>query len=92
MRARYSAFALGHEGFLLDSWHPRSRPAGALLDPELTWTGLAVTARSGGGLLDSDGSVEFTARYRRADGTSGRLRENSRFVRAAGGWRYLGPA
>lgn len=92
MRARYSAFAIGDEGFLLDSWHPRSRPSGALLDPELTWTGLAVTGRSGGGLLDSAGTVEFTARYRRADGTFGRLRETSRFVRAAGGWRYLGPA
>ncbi len=91
MRARYSAFAVGDERFLRDSWHRSTRPSGALLDPGLTWTGLAVTGRSGGGLLDSDGTVRFTAGYRRPDGTSGRLRENSRFVRQAGGWRYLGP-
>ncbi len=92
MRARYSAFALGDERFLRNSWHASTRPAGPLLDPELAWIGLAVTGRSGGGLLAQDGTVEFTARYRRPDGSTGRVRERSRFVRGAGGWRYLGPA
>ena len=91
MRARYSAFALGQERFLRDSWHVSTRPAGSLLDPGLTWTGLAVTDRAGGGLLEQDGTVEFTARYRRPDGSTGRLAERSRFVRDRGAWRYLGP-
>ena len=92
MRARYSAFAVGDERFLADSWPPSSRPAGALVDATLTWTGLFITDRAGGGLLERAGTVGFTARYRRADGTPGQLRENSRFVREGGSWRYLGPA
>ncbi|MFL6160865.1 MAG: YchJ family protein [Jatrophihabitantaceae bacterium] len=92
MRARYAAFAVGDERFLVDSWHPSSRPAGPVCDPTLSWTGLFVTDRTGGGLLEQTGTVRFTARYQRADGTPGRLRENSRFVRQDGRWRYLGPA
>lgn len=92
MRARYSAFALADERFLRDTWHASSRPSGRLLDPALTWIGLSVTGRSGGGLLEQDGTVEFTARYQRPDGSTGRLRECSRFVRGRDGWRYLGPA
>ena len=90
MRARYTAFALGDGRFLNDTWHVSTRPVGPLLDPAVTWTGLFITARTGGGLLDRDGTVGFTARFRNADGTSGRLRETSRFVRVEGRWRYLG--
>jgi len=92
MRARYTAFALGDERFLSDTWHDSTRPAAPLLDPTLSWTGLFIADRAGGGLLESDGTVEFTARFRRADGSSGQLRETSRFVRVGGSWRYLGPA
>jgi SEC-C motif domain protein len=91
MRARYSAFVLGVADFLVDTWHPSTRPTGPVCDPALTWTGLFVTDRTGGGLLDRTGTVAFTARYRQADGTAGQLRENSRFVRDGGSWRYLGP-
>lgn len=91
MRARYAAFACGDEGFLAATWHASTRPDGPLVDPALTWTGLVITGRTGGGLLEQDGTVEFTARFRRADGSSGRVRENSRFVRKQGNWRYLGP-
>jgi SEC-C motif domain protein len=93
MRARYSAFACGDEQFLAETWHSTTRPAGPLTDPALaalTWTGLYVTGHTGGGLLEEAGTVEFTASYRRADGSSGRVRENSRFVREHGNWRYLG--
>ncbi|HTZ44183.1 MAG TPA: YchJ family metal-binding protein [Jatrophihabitans sp.] len=88
MRARYSAFAMGDDAFLRDTWDGAS--AGPLIDPALTWTGLHVTGRTGGGLLEATGTVEFTARYRR-DGVPGRLRENSRFARRDGRWCYLGP-
>lgn len=92
MRARYTAFVLKDERFLSKTWHDRTRPTAPLLDPTLSWTGLSIADRVSGGLLDSDGTVEFTARFRRADGSSGRLRETSRFVRVGGSWRYLGPA
>jgi SEC-C motif-containing protein len=92
MRARYTAFVLGDERFLSKTWHDSTRPADPLLDPTLSWNGLFIADRTGGGLLESDGTVEFTARFRRADGSSGRLRETSRFVRVDGSWRYLGTA
>jgi len=91
MRARYSAFALGQHQFLVDTWHPATRPSGPLADDELEWLGLHVTGRDRGGLLDDSGTVSFTARYRR-DGQLGRLRETSRFTRVAGRWLYTGPA
>ena len=90
MRARYAAFARGNEQFLAQTWHSTTRPAGRLADPGLTWTGLFITGQTGGGLLEEAGTVEYTARYRRADGSSGRVRENSRFVRQQRSWRYLG--
>jgi len=95
MRARYSAFALGEQQFLVETWHPATRPSGPLLDDdtkdELEWLGLHVTGRDRGGLLDDTGTVSFIARYRRG-GQPGRLRETSRFSRVAGRWLYTGPA
>lgn len=90
MRARYAAFVRGEERFLAATWHPSARPAGPLVDPAVSWTALHVTGHTGGGLLDDTGTVAFTARYLRA-GVPGRVRENSRFVRLDGRWRYLGP-
>ncbi|MEO7262236.1 MAG: YchJ family metal-binding protein [Jatrophihabitantaceae bacterium] len=92
MRARYSAFACSDEQFLAETWHSTTRPTAPLADPTLTWTGLFITGHTGGGLLEQAGTVEFTARYRRADGSSGQVGENSRFVRERGSWLYLGSA
>ena len=91
MRARYSAFALGDEPFLRRTGAIATRPAGELIDPAMTWTGLTITGTTGGGLLEDQGTVSFVARYAR-DGRRGRLAENSRFARVAGRWHYLGPA
>ena len=88
MRSRYSAFALDRTDYLLASWHPSTRPAVLDPDPDTTWTGLTVlTAR--GGLFDTEGEVEFVARYSDA-GRRGRLHERSRFVRHDGRWVYWG--
>jgi SEC-C motif-containing protein len=91
MRARYTAFARGDERFLAATWHPSTRPDGPLINPAISWTALHVTGQTGGGLLESTGTVAFTARYLRA-GVPGRLTENSRFAREDGRWVYLGPA
>jgi SEC-C motif domain protein len=74
MRSRYSAFALGDAGYLLRSWHSRTRPARLGLDPDQRWTGLTVLATSGGGLLHPTGTVEFEARWT-GRGGPGRLHE-----------------
>jgi SEC-C motif-containing protein len=91
MRSRYSAFAVGDADYLLRTWHPTARPRTLSLDPEITWTRLAVLDTSGGGLFDATGTVRFRAIYTR-DGRRAVLAENSRFVRPDGQWSYLGPA
>ena len=88
MRSRYSAFAVGDTAYLLSTWHPRNRPAELELDPDLQWRRLDILATSGGGPLDTEGTVEFRAHYRQ-DGERGSQHELSRFVRDAGQWLYV---
>jgi SEC-C motif-containing protein len=88
MRARYSSFVRGDRDFLLKTWHSSTRPATLTLDGDRRWTGLQVLGHERGGLLDAEGTVDFRASYRQ-DGRTGEQRENSRFVRADGRWRYL---
>ena len=81
MRSRYSAYALGDAGYVLATWHPRTRPEHLELDPALTWLSLQV--------LDvGPTEVEFIARHR---GPGGRafLRERSRFEESDGRWFYV---
>ncbi len=42
MRSRYSAFALGLGSYLLETWHPATRPPSMDLDDDTTWTGLTI--------------------------------------------------
>ena len=88
MRSRYSAFAVGDPAYLLETWHPSTRPRSLELDPAVRWTGLDVLATTGGGPLETAGTVEFRAHYV-AGGSAGAQHEHSRFVRDAGRWRYL---
>jgi SEC-C motif-containing protein len=88
MRSRYSAFAKHDRAYLLLTWHSSTRPEHLDLDPRQQWTDLQILARTGGGLFDATGTVEFEARYQ--DGArSGVMRELSRFAREAGAWRYV---
>jgi len=89
MRSRYSAFVLRDPAYLLRTWHPSTRPPALELDPRIRWQGLRILGRTGGSLLESTGTVEFSATYR----VGGKLRsqeENSRFVKQNGQWFYLG--
>ena len=88
MRSRYSAFVLGDAGYLLDTWHPSTRPRTLDLDDDVRWTGLEVLTTTGGSLLEAEGTVEFRASYVRGRDV-GAQHENSRFVREGGQWRYL---
>jgi SEC-C motif-containing protein len=90
MRSRYAAFALDDAAYVLNSWHPSTRPGDVQPDPKLRWTGLEVVDTSGGGLFDAEGVVEFRAHYRDG-GRPGDLHERSRFVRHDGQWVYWGP-
>ncbi len=86
MRSRYSAFVLDERDYLLQTWHPATRP-GALAAPEpgLRWLGLTVRRHEA---HDDTGLVEFVARSK-VGGRASRLHEVSRFVREAGRWYYV---
>ncbi|WP_213577106.1 YchJ family protein [Rhodococcus sp. USK13] len=88
MRSRFSAFAVLDADYLLATWHPSTRPDDLDLDPAQRWTRLDILGSSGGGLLDTAGTVEFRAHFV-LDGERGSLHENSRFVRVDGRWLYL---
>jgi SEC-C motif-containing protein len=87
MRSRYCAYVLGRRDYLLDSWHPRTRPAAIEPDPPgLRWLGLDVRR-----YLPQDADhadVEFVARSK-LDGRAHRLHETSRFERLDGRWFYV---
>ncbi|MFC4944098.1 YchJ family protein [Pseudonocardia sp. GCM10023141] len=86
MRSRYTAFAVGDAAYLRLTWDPTTRPRRTGIDPADRWTGLEILDRTGGGLLDVEGTVEFRAHY---DG--GVVEENSRFRKDGGRWLYVGP-
>ena len=88
MRSRYSAFAVGDTAYLLRTWSARTRPPHLDLDPQVRWTELDVQAVTGGSSFHTEGTVEFTARFRRA-GHPGHQHEVSRFAREDGRWVYV---
>ena len=97
MRSRFSAFALGLPEYLLDSWHPSTRPEELELDPHLRWQLLDILRTERGGPFDRSGIVEFRATFRDGTGTvtgtggstRGELHETSSFVREGQRWYYV---
>ena len=88
MRSRFSAFALGLERYLLDSWDPSTRPDTVGLDGDVEWRRLQIVDSCLGGPSDDVGVVEFRASFRE-NGRPGLLQERSRFARARGRWVYV---
>lgn len=88
MRARYSAYVRHLRRFLLDTWHPDTRPERLEFDPGFEWLGLEVVDSVAGGPLDSTGIVEFRARFARG-GEHLELHERSTFERLGGKWVYV---
>ncbi|GEC04412.1 UPF0225 protein [Streptomyces spinoverrucosus] len=84
MRSRYSAFVRRDEGYLLRTWHPRTRPANLDLDPGMRWTGLEILGTTEGSAFHSTGTVTFRASFK-----GGALHERSRFERVDGAWVYV---
>ncbi|MFJ8092901.1 YchJ family protein [Streptomyces griseofuscus] len=84
MRSRYCAFVKGDPGYLLRTWHPRTRPERLDLDPRMRWTGLEILDGTDGSAFHATGTVTFRASYR-----GGSLHERSRFERVDGAWVYV---
>jgi SEC-C motif domain protein len=91
MRSRYSAFARGDARYLLESWHPSTRPGELDLGQGQRWLRLDIVDTSGGSLFEASGEVEFKAHYREG-GRTGTVHERSRFVREDGRWLYVAEA
>lgn len=88
MRSRYSAYAMGAFEYLGATWHSSTRPADLVSASNPKWVGLEILATEGGGPNETEGQVEFIARYK-LQGRAFRLHERSRFVREGGAWRYI---
>lgn len=92
MRARYSAYVAGNIDFIMRSTLPASRHDS---DPEAMrtwaeqaeWTGLEIISTHAGGEDDSQGEVEFIARYK-LQGIPQHHHEKSLFVKQDGEWFF----
>ena len=87
MRSRYSAYVLKRTAYLLDTWHPDTRPATLdLVEDNTRWIGLEIKHHAD---TSADHAVvEFVARYK-VGGRAYRMHETSQFVRVGGRWLYL---
>lgn len=86
MRSRYSAYVLRNEAYLVATWHPRTRPAGPVVqEAAVKWLGLEVRRHVPAG---DSAIVEFVARSR-TGGRAQRMHEVSNFVRENGQWLYV---
>lgn len=92
MRSRYTAYARNDMEYLARTWHPSkgldAKRIRRMNAGELEWVGLEIKATEAGGAEDTEGTVEFVARYRLQD-QDGQIREVSRFRKEKGVWYYL---
>ena len=87
MRSRYSAYVLCNERYLLETWHPNTRPRSIPFSSNQKWLGLRVIdART---TSDISAEVEFIARSRISNAAAVRQHERSRFVLEGGKWFYV---
>jgi len=90
MRSRYCAYVNDEVEYLLASWHASTRPESldvAHTQPD-KWLGLKIVNTQAGTINDTQGAVEFIARYKQ-QGRAYRLHEVSRFVKQDDRWFYL---
>ena len=94
MRARYSAYVTGNVAFLGKSLVSADQGSfdaeGARTWSEKAdWQALEIVSTERGQLGDTDGIVEFVARYG-IDDVEQAHHERAKFVRESGAWRYAG--
>lgn len=87
MRSRFTAYTQDDEAYLLDSWHPDTRPEQLSLadGPHIKWLDLTVHET---GETEDEAVVRFTARCK-VSGRFSRIEERSRFRKENGRWLYL---
>jgi SEC-C motif-containing protein len=92
MGARYAAYALHDVDFVLNSQHPEKREDAdrkgtERWSREAEWLGFEVLRTEQGGADDSQGVVEFLARYR-LKGVTFSHRERAEFKKHEGRWYF----
>ena len=88
MRARYCAYVLGDEAYLVSTWHRSTRPARLDLAEGTGTRWLGLDVRRHAATSENGSIVEFIARFK-TGGRAQRLHETSRFVREDGRWYYV---
>lgn len=89
MRSRYCAYVLALQDYLLETWHPSTRPVSLdFSDANKTrWLGLEVRRHT---VVDaSRAQVEFVARYKMGGLPAVRLHEISDFIFEEDRWFYV---
>lgn len=88
MRSRYTAYVMGLEDYLLQTWHASTCPLSLDLssNTQTKWLGLQVKNYVLTG--DAMATVEFVARYK-IGGKAERMHELSRFEQINNRWYYL---
>jgi len=80
MRSRYTAYVLGLQDYLHQSWHPDTRPS-RVSPTDTDWLGLTI-------IHAGSDCVEFIAGFRE-HGNIMALHEISRFAKLGEHWRYV---
>lgn len=89
MRSRYVAYVLKNKNYLLETWHPSTRPNDDdLFNDQVVWTGLEILSTKNGLAEDTKGEVAFRASCRVKNKPAG-IDENSEFVRENDRWFYV---
>ena len=88
MRSRYTAYFKSHFAYLLATWHSSTRPDRLDEKQSQHWIGLKILRTVAGQFDDSEGVVEFIARYK-VNGRAFRLHEISRFAKEDDRWFYV---
>ena len=88
MRSRYTAYALKLEDYLLQTWHPDTRPAslGLARETQTKWLGLEIRRSESTG--KNTATVEFVAKYK-TSGKAEQMHETSNFINSDGKWYYV---
>ena len=89
MRSRYSAYTLQNDKYLLETWHPKTRPNTKPSDDDnTTWTNLEILRTEGGLKNDAEGVVEFIATCD-VKGNTSHIHETSNFLYEDDRWYYV---
>lgn len=90
MRSRYTAYVKRKDRYLIETWHPSTRPTSLNLEPT-NWIGLKILLTKSGTENDETGWVKFVARYK-INGKAFRMEELSYFQKENGVWYYVDAA